>query len=248
MLHTPNRCSNPPSALRFRHAPGLHGRSWARAARLPSRTALLRHDSSLKIENTTCSTAIMIECALQTRSWNTNDIAATSRVTLDAARPASRSQPCQPPKRSLRGREGARRQRCARRLLRLISHCKHAVESLTTLPQRPGQHSTPRDQPAARDCQPPSGRCADARRTSRRRCVRRAASLQRGSNSVSPLGLRRARIPPEPPISKSGLIDPEFEYPGVVFRIERAKCQVGAPSQSSMTKGSFRHDFEFSTR
>ena len=55
-----------------------------------ARTALLRHDSSLKIENTTCSTAIMIECALQTRSWNTNDIAATSNATLDAARPASR--------------------------------------------------------------------------------------------------------------------------------------------------------------
>ena len=33
-----------------------------------ARTALLRHDSSLKIENTTCSTEIMIECALQTRS------------------------------------------------------------------------------------------------------------------------------------------------------------------------------------
>ena len=79
----------------------------------------------------------MIECALQTWSWNTNDIAATSRATLDAARPASRSQPCQPPKRSLRGREGARRQRCARRLLRLILHCKHAVKTLTTLPQRP---------------------------------------------------------------------------------------------------------------
>ena len=29
------------------------------------------------------------------------------------------------------------RRRCARRLLRLISHFKHAVESLTTLPQRP---------------------------------------------------------------------------------------------------------------
>jgi hypothetical protein len=70
-----------------------------------ARTALLRHDSSLKIENTTCSTAIMIECALQTRSWNTNDIAATSNATLDASRPASRAQPCQPPKRSLRGRE-----------------------------------------------------------------------------------------------------------------------------------------------
>jgi hypothetical protein len=36
----------------------------------------------------------------------------------------------------------------------LISHYKHAVESLTTLSQRPGQHSTPRDQPAARDRQP----------------------------------------------------------------------------------------------
>ena len=80
-----------------------------------------------------------------------------------------------------------------------------------------------------------------------RRCVRRAASWHRGSNFVSPPGLRHARIPPEPPISKSGLIDPEFEYPGVVFKIERAKCQVGAPSQSSMTKRSFQHGFEFCT-
>jgi hypothetical protein len=105
MLHTPNRRSDPPSALRFRHAPWLTRTLLSARRAYHARTALLRHDSSLKIENTTCSTAIMIECALQTRSWNTNDIAATSNATLDASRPASRAQPCQPPKRSLRGRE-----------------------------------------------------------------------------------------------------------------------------------------------
>ena len=84
-----------------------------------------------------------------------------------------------------------------------------------------------------------------------RRCVRRAASWHRGSDSVSPPSLRHTPIPPrEPPISKSGLIGPEFENPmvHVVFKIERAKCQAGVSCQASMTKGSFRHGFEFSTR
>jgi hypothetical protein len=131
------------------------------------------------------------------------------------------------------------RRRCARRLLRLISHCKHAVESLTTLPQRPGQHSTPRDQPAARDCQPPSGRCADARRTSRRRCVRRAASRRRGSDFVSPPGLRHARVPSEPSISKSGPGDPEFEDPMVVFKIEGPRHKIVTPGDPSVTGDCF---------
>ena len=158
---------------------------------------------------------------------------------------------CQPPKRSARGCEAVKRWCCVRGLLPIASQCKchsthivsrtqpsslcFASHTSSSAPSHPPRRPRPRGRRAtyALYC---------------RRCVRRAASWQRGSDSVSPSGLRRARIPPEPPISKSGLIDPEFEYPGVVFRIERAKCQVGAPSQSSMTKGSFRHDFEFSTR
>ena len=65
-----------------------------------ARTTLLRHDSLLKIENTTCITAIMIGCAL-----HTNDIAATSNATLDASRPASRLRLPTTIKRSQRGCE-----------------------------------------------------------------------------------------------------------------------------------------------
>ena len=140
------------------------------------------------------------------------------------------------------------RRRCGRCCLRLISHFKHAIESLTTLPQRPMQHSTPRDQPAARDPANHQAVAAWTRRTSRRRCVRRAASRRRGGDSVSPLSLSHARIPPDPPISKLAPRDLEFEDPTVVFKIERAKCQVGVPCQASMTKNSFRHGFEISTR
>ena len=158
---------------------------------------------------------------------------------------------CQPSKRLARGCEAVERWRCVRGLLPLASQCKcnltHTVSrtqpsplcfasrTSSFAPSHPPRRPRPRGRRAiyALHC---------------RRCVRRAASRRRGSNSAPPPGLRRARIPPEPSISKLGPGDPEFEYPGVVFRIERAKCQVGAPSQSSMTKGSFRHDFEFSTR
>ena len=60
----------------------------------------------------------------------------------------------------------------------------------------------------------------------RRRCGRRAAPWQWGSNSAPPPSLGRAPIPPEPSISKSGPRDLEFEYPGVVFKIERARYKI----------------------
>ena len=84
-------------------------------------------------------------------------------------------------------------------------------------------------------------------RQNRARCAYRAALGRRASNSVSPPSLGRASIPPDSSISKSSPIDLEFECPVVAFKIERAKCQVGAPSQSSMTKRSFRHGLEFCT-
>jgi hypothetical protein len=190
------------------------------------------------------------------------------------------------------------RRRCARRPLRLISHCKHAVGTQTTLPQHPsplpllppsplpalpttkavgarlrgGQamalctgpftvsfavqmqfntHCEPDTTVAPLRCvvyelvrpQPPTAStaaqgCRVIYALYCRRCVRRAASWHRGSDSVSPPSIGRARIPPEPSISKSGPGDPEFEDPMVVFKIERAKCQVGVPCQASMTKGS----------
>ena len=53
------------------------------------------------------------------------------------------------------------------------ARCKHGVGTLTTLPQRPMQHSTPRDRPAARNpANHQSGRCVDARRARRQRCAR----------------------------------------------------------------------------
>ena len=51
-----------PRPLAYTHARGRALRAYH------ARTALLRHDGSLKFENTTRSAAIKVECALQTRS------------------------------------------------------------------------------------------------------------------------------------------------------------------------------------
>ena len=66
-------------------------------------------------------------------------------------RPAACDPANHPSGRCVDARRTRPRRRCARRLLPLHSHCKHAPDSLTTLPQGPMQHSTPRDRPAARD-------------------------------------------------------------------------------------------------
>ena len=73
----------------------------------------------------------------------------------------------------------------------------------------------------------------DPDRQTRARCACRAALERRASNSASPPSLGRAPIPPDLTISKSTPRDLDFECPGPAFKIERAKCQVGAPSQSS---------------
>ena len=87
----------------------------------------------------------------------------------------------------------------------------------------------------------------DPGRQTRARCAWRAAPWRWASNSAPPPSLCHAPTQPEPSISKSGPRDLDFECPALAFRIERTKCQVGAPSQSSMTKRSFRHGLEFCT-
>ena len=83
--------------------------------------------------------------------------------------------------------------------------------------------------------------------SNRARCVRRAALGRRASLPTPPSSLGRAPIQPDSVDLEIDPPDLEFECPAPAFRIERAKCQVGAPSQSSMTKRSFRHGFEFCT-
>ena len=88
----------------------------------------------------------------------------------------------------------------------------------------------------------------DPGRQTRARCACRAALGRWASNSAPPPGLGHAPIPPDSSISKSTLRDLDFECPAVAFKIERAKCQVGAPSQSSMTRRSFRYGFALAPR
>ena len=85
------------------------------------------------------------------------------------------------------------------------------------------------------------------RPSTRARCACRAALGRRVSNSAPPPSMGHAPIPPDTSISKSTPRDLDFECPAVAFKIERAKCQLGSPGQASMTKGSFRHGFEFCT-
>ena len=110
-------------------------------------------------------------------------------------------------------------------------------------------HATPAGQPAlvaqTSRLRPRPPR-APGRQT-RVRCACRVAPWRWGSNSAPPPSMGHAPIPPDSSISKSTPRDLDFECPAVAFKIERAKCQVGAPNQSSMTKRSFRHGFEFCT-
>ena len=135
-LHRPDR----PESPRSRHTPCLTRRLVCSRCALTTRgPPLLRHDSSPKIENTTCSTEIMIECALQTRSWSTNDIATRphpSQATpagppaLVALTPRLRPMPPRDPVRQTR-------QRCARRAAGLNSHWQCQFTRAARRPQRP---------------------------------------------------------------------------------------------------------------
>ena len=80
------------------------------------------------------------------------------------------------------------------------------------------------------------------------RCAWRAALGRRGSDSAPPPSLGRAPIPPDSSISKSSPRDLEFEYPGVVFKIERARYKIVTPGESSATKGCSRHGFVLALR
>ena len=68
------------------------------------------------------------------------------------------------------------------------------------------------------------------------RCTSRAVPWPRGSNSASPPSLGRAPILPDSSISNSGPRDLEFEYPVVVFKIERARYKIDTRGESSTTK------------
>ena len=57
-----------------------------------------------------------------------------------------------------------------------------------------------------------------------------------------------APIPPEPSISKSGPRDLEFEYPVVVFKIERARYKIDTRGESSTTEGCSRRGFALASR
>ena len=88
----------------------------------------------------------------------------------------------------------------------------------------------------------------DPGRQTRARCVRRAAPWRRASNSAPPPSLGRAPIPPDSSISKSGPRDLEFEYPGVVFKIEWARHKIDTRGESSTTKACSRHGFALAPR
>ena len=80
-------------------------------------------------------------------------------------------------------------------------------------------------------------------RQNRARCAFWPASEHRAKDSAPPRSLGLAEIARELEISKSTPRDPEFEDPVVVFKIERAFCQVGTPDEPSATDGSFRRGF-----
>ena len=110
-------------------------------------------------------------------------------------------------------------------------------------------HATPAGPPALVAQTPRFATKTPTRHRPRTRasCARRLALGQRGSDSAPPPSLSRAPILTHSSISKSSPRDLDLQYPGLVLNIGRAKCQVGAPSQWSMTKRSFRHGFEFCT-
>ena len=79
-------------------------------------------------------------------------------------------------------------------------------------------------------------------------CARRLALGQRGSDSAPPPSLSRAPILTHSSISKSSPRDLEFQYPGVVLNIERARYKIVTPGESSATKGCSRHGFVLALR
>ena len=136
------------------------------------------------------------------------------------------------------------RRRCPSLLVDTASRWQHEAPPPARRPQR-SPSAAPNARPPRRAGPPATGRWSREQALHRRRCGRRAAPWQWGSNSAPPPSLGRAPIPPEPSISKSGPRDLEFEYPVVVFKVERARYKIDTRGESSTTKRSFRHGFEF---
>ena len=88
----------------------------------------------------------------------------------------------------------------------------------------------------------------DPGRQTRASCARRLALGQRGSDSVPPSSLGRAPILTHSSISKSGPRNLEFQYPGVVLNIERARYKIVTPGESSATEGCSRRGFALASR
>ena len=149
---------------------------------------------------------------------------------------------CQPPKRSARGCEAVMRRRCVRGLLPLASQCKCNLTHIVSRTQPSPLCFASRTSSSAPSHPPrrprPRG-CRAIYTLHCRRCVRWVALRRRGSDSAPPPGLRHAGIPPEQSISKSGLIDPEFEDPMVVFKIEGSRHKIVTPGDPSVTGGCF---------
>ena len=187
----------------------------------------------------------MHSIALATRSASTSPTAATLAVRRPQRSTA-------PPRRPARHREvvaitsASARRRCPSLLVDTASRWQHEAPPPARRPQR-SPSAAPNARPPRRAGPPATGRWSREQALHRRRCGRRAAPWQWGSNSAPPPSLGRAPIPPEPSISKSGPRDLEFEYPVVVFKVERARYKIDTRGESSTTKRSFRHGFEFCT-
>ena len=143
-----------------------------------------------------------------------------------------------------------RSQRCTGRVADSDLHCKRQFTRAARRPQRPAlamRRLRVHTRWATRRLVLRPRPSRDPGRQTRARCACRAALGRRVSNSAPPPSMGHAPIPPDSSISKSTPRDLDFECPAVAFKIERAKCQLGSPGQASMTKGSFRHGFEFCT-
>ena len=146
-------------------------------------------------------------------------------------------------RRRSRERSTSARRRCPSLSMCAASRCQPGAPPPSRRSQRHRRHpqrstaSPRRGEAVTITSAPPSPRCA---------C--RAAPWQWGSNSAPPPSLGRAPIPPEPSISKSGPRDLEFEYPGVVFKIERARYKIDTRCESSTTRGCSRHGFALAPR
>ena len=122
-----------------------------------------------------------------------------------------------------------RSQRCTGRVADSDLHWKRQFTRAARRPQRPALPRRPCG--STRSGRPDASFCGQGPprnpgRQTRARCAWRAAPWRWASNSASPPSLSHAPIPSDSSTSKSGPIDPEIEYPVVVFKIERAQYKI----------------------